>query len=165
MSSVYQGIYDTLSDLLIRAYDIRKEYAVTTEFSETLDTPVELYDKLKLCRNGLDRLEVILNDAIRLKARVDRLKIAKQGEVEDAEVKVVSTNSKAKDYQAAVDRKIEVNAKTISERRALRQVTEVSVEAQATVEVIRNMHRGLDAHRNGLNSGLRAITVISSLER
>lgn len=163
MGNPYQNILDTLSDSIVRAHHIRKGYM--SEDATGQETALEIYEKMRLYRNGLDQLELILNACIRLKAKVDVIKATKAGEVEDAEIKIVDTSAKAEKFQVARDRNIDINAKTIAERKALRQITEVAVEAQAAVDVVRNMHRGLDSAKRDLEVALRAITVITSLER
>ena len=163
MANPHQNILDLLADYITRAYAVRKEFL--GEELDANETVVELYDKMKQFRNGLDRLETILNDCLRLKAKVEIMKSVRQGEVEDAEVKVSQTSGKPDKYQAARDRNIDINAKTIVERKALRQISEVVIEAHATVEVVRNMHRGLDSHRRDIETALRAYSVASSLER
>lgn len=160
-----QKFYDILSDRLTNAYRVRKEFMVGETDLRFTDGPEELYDKLKRTRNGLDQLETLLNSAIMVKAEVERLRNKRLGDVEDAEVTVAESTRKGKDFQSARDRNIDVNMATISERRSLRQAEEVLIEARATVDVIRNMHRGLDSHRRDIETGLRALTMITTLER
>lgn len=163
MSNPHQNILDLSADLLTRAYEVHKEFAHDIPRYDDL---VNLYEELRLTRNGLDRLEVLLNDSIRLRARVENMKSVRQGNLEDAEIKVSTQQKSPKnEFQSARDAGVSLNAKTISERRDLRQITEAFTEVKATVDIIKNFHYAMNGRRRDLDAAMKISTFVSAYER
>lgn len=151
-------ILEKLSEHITTAYEIRR----TVSDHDMPDDPEGLYEWLKRVRAAQDRVEFLLADVLLIRSRVERLKGLTAAEVEDAEI---ANTGRANDYTSARDRGIEINTKTLTQRKAHRTTTDAMIEAQAAVEIVRTYHRGIDGTRRDIDTRLRAITVISSLER
>jgi hypothetical protein len=156
-------LLSALSDILIKSTEIRNSYMEDDSVVAEIEDVGNLYYKFKEFRNGIDRLEGLLNQAIRIKAKADNLYAESCYNIEDAEVELVG--KKTNDYQSSRDRNIEINAATITQRRASRKVEKLRTEARATVQVVGNHHRGLEGSRRDLEVRLRALSFISPLEK
>lgn len=161
-NQAYQNIIDVSADLITRAYAVRKEF---TGDDAKYDDLVALYEDLRLLRNGLDRLEVILSDSMRLKAKAEILKQRAVADVEDAEVEAIGQKNPKSDFQSARESGIMMNTKTLTQRKVLRQASEAFVEASSAVDIVRNFHRGLDGKRSDIIAAMRSITFLSSYEK
>lgn len=153
-----------LSDLLIQSTEIRNSYMQDDSVVAEIEDVGSLYKKFMEFRNGLDRLENLLNQAIRIKAKVDNMYAEACYNIEDAEVELVD-KKKSNDYQSSRDRSIEINAATITERRASRRLSKLLTEARATVQVISNHHKGLESSKRDLETRMRALSFISPYEK
>lgn len=162
MSNPYQTAIDAANEFIAQAYDVRKDFL---DDIPPHDDVVALYEELRRTRNGLDRLDVLLGNSIRLKAKAENLKAKCAGDVEDAEIEVSEQKSNKSDYQSARDSGVALNAKTIGQRRKLRQATEAYVEVLAAVDIIRGFYRNLDSRRLDLTSGLKIVSFISVYEK
>lgn len=162
MTDVFKNIADVAADLITQAYTIRKEFV--NDISSHNDI-VFLYEELRKTRNGLDRLEVLLSDSMRLKALAETQKNKATWDVEDAEIRVSEQKVPKADYQSARDAGVTLNAKTLTERKVLRKATEAFTEAQTAVDIIRNFHRGLDSRRRDIDLAMKATTFVSAYEK
>lgn len=149
-----------LNAVVTDAYEVRQTLTSDSYNGDT-ETPESLYDALKYTRHVTDRLEHGLVQALLLKARIDKLNASARADVEDAEVSVSLSRN---DFVSSRERNIEVNAKTMSQRRIVRQTTDLLTDATSVVESVRVMHRGADSHRREIDTRLRAITLKTSLE-
>ena len=159
----YSRFLKLIAEHLTRAEEVRKTLSLK-DFAVETDSPESLIGNLRRARAVVDNLEYILCAVLVLKTKADRFKAAASDAVEDAEVAVADPGTR-QDYVTARDRNIAVNAMTITQRRALRKATVLAVEAAAAVDIVRTMHRGADSHRRDIETRLRAVTLITTLER
>jgi len=152
-----------LTDNVSEAFEIRHTLSADS-YGKEIETPEALYDNLKSGRHVVDRLEYILVQTMLAKSRIDQMKAQCAAEVEDAEIDV-SAQRATNDFTSARDRGIEVNTKTITQRRKLRKITELALQASSVLEAIKTMHRGADSYRRDIDTRLRAITISTALER
>lgn len=156
-------LYSALSDIILKSTQIRNSYMGEDDVVAEIEDVESLYRKFVRFRNGLDQVEQLLNNAIRIKSKVDNMYAQSCYAIEDAEVELVT--KKTNDYQSSRDRNIEVNAATITQRRASRRLKDIQTEARATVQVVTNHHKGLESSKADLQTRLRALSFISSYEK
>jgi len=156
-------LLSALSDILIQSTEIRNSYLEDDSVVGEIEDVGDLYLRFKQFRNGLDRIENLLNQSIRIKAKADNMYAESCYDIEDAEVQLV--DKKTQDYQSSRDRSIEINAATITERRASRRLSKLLTEARATVQVISNHHKGLESSKRDLETRMRALSFISPYEK
>lgn len=131
--------------------------------SDTTETPLQdIYERLLTTRRYVDAIEHQLVLCVLARSRVDRLKILAEGEVEDAEI--AGAAGVRKDFESARDRGIEINSRTMEQRRALRRAQAASDEAFSVVRAVQEMHRGADSYRRELEVRIRTVTMLSSLD-
>ena len=152
-----------LTDNVTEAFEIRS-LLTADSYGKEIQTPESLYENLKSGSHVVDRLEHIFVQTMLAKSQIDRLKAQYAAEVEDAEI-AVSAQRGINDFTSARDRGIEVNSKTITQRRKLRKINDLALQASSVLEAIKTMHRGADSYRRDIDTRLRAITLSTSLER
>lgn len=153
---------DSLVASLEKAYGARQTLTGLAGTDSTTMSPEDLHQRLLASRKVVDVLENELVLAILAKSRVDRLRSSAEADVEDAEIANAGTKD---DYMSSRDRAIDINSRTLQQRRAARQSAALAVEAQATVRALQEMHRGADGYRREIDTRIRALNLTTSLER
>lgn len=153
----------SLVELLEKSFDVRQSLTrLATQDSSTV-SPEDLHERLLASRKVVDVLENELVLAILAKSRVDRLKAQCDADVEDAEI--ANAGPTKGEYVTARDRSIDINTRTLTQRRKARLSASLAQEAQATVRAIQEMHRGADGYRREIDTRIRAINLTTALER
>jgi hypothetical protein len=121
-------------------------------------------------RSRLDRLEGVLQRAVRLRALVHRMSATTRMVADEAWDRA-SVNSRApsvrrgEEFTGPRERYADNNLATLQEARAAKAGERMAAQADAAVEVIRLAHRGLDGVRQDLIAWLRTLQFESHLER
>jgi len=132
--------------------------------------PAYLAVDLREVRGRQDRIEELLRNAVRLRARVQRAAQLTQHRLDDATDQALHTNRTASvtplgEYSSARERTAEANLATIDLRVAARDAHQLAHRCDETVDVLRLTHRGLDGVRQDIHALLRASAFESHLER
>jgi hypothetical protein len=134
-----------------------------------LRSPHELLDALYDVRVRLDRVEQILSQAQRLRARARDAAASAEALAEEAWDRAAqqARNSPVSrdDYSSARERAAEANLAVLTERRTARAASALASYVDNQVDVLRTANRGLDGLRHDLLAALRAFQIESSLER
>lgn len=162
-SEIEDKYLHAIAEKLTLAHETRQTLLIL-DTNNTTESPETLMDAIRKCRLATDTLEGVLIDMLLIKKQTDKLKSRALATVEDAEITTMQ-NYKPTEYSGARERGIDINSRTLAERRTLRKATDLAQEASTAVEIIRTMHRGVDGHRSDLNLRLRALTLTTSLER
>lgn len=161
------ALSETLDELIEEARTLR---AGIGAMPGTEAAPVDVHEYLLDARRRLDRVEQILSSAIRVRARVRRAHAEASAEVEDAWDEAItrirsSPVRRNDEYSSAKERAAEANLHTIAVRRAARLTADALSRAEEAVEVLRLLHKGLDAARYDALVLLRLVQFESHLER
>lgn len=162
-NSHHATYYTLIAEKLTLAHETRT-ILLTLDSLNTSESPEAIISVLRKCRLATDTLEGIMTDLLLIKTRAEQLKSRAIAAVEDAEIETMKTY-KPSDFSGARERGIDINARTLAERRTLRKATDLAQEAAMAVDIVRTMHRGADGHRTDLNLRLRALTLTTTLER
>ena len=165
-SSLVEGdaLRSSLVASLEKSFRARQGLSRMAEEDSTTMSPEDLHLRLLASRKVVDVLENELVLAILAKSRVDRLRASAEADVEDAEIANAGASTKS-EYATARDRAIDINTRTITQRRAARIASDLAIEASATVRAIQDMHRGADGYRRELDTRIRAVSLTTALER
>lgn len=131
------------------------------------DSPAELHQSLLHVRSNLDRLERILADLMRMRARVANLEADHQAAFDDAWNKAVGSASLGRGFDdpAPRERYAAYSDKTTTEQFELRRTQRAVRDIQVVLEIVRTYHRGLDSLRRDIGTRMSILTFESSLER
>lgn len=153
----------SLVEALEKSFNVRQSLKGLAAQDTATVSPEDLHERLLASRKVVDVLENELVRAILAKSRVDRLKAQCDADVEDAEI--ANAGPSKGDYVTARDRSIDINTRTLQQRRGARVAATLATEAQATVRAIQEMHRGADGYRREIDTRIRSINLTTSLER
>ncbi len=154
-----------LDDAVTEAIKLRADAGL----AGTLD-PVELSATLRDVRGRQDRIEELLRNTMRLRARIQRAAQLKQHALDDATDTALHERRGAAvtpggEFSSARERTAEANLVTIDLRFAARDAQQLAHRCDEAVEVLRLTHRGLDGVRQDVHALLRATAFESHLER
>lgn len=121
-------------------------------------------------RQRLDRVDTLLSNTIRLRARAYRMLATVKAEAEDAwdaaaMKRRAAPVQRGDEFYSAREREAEANLATLDKRIGVRKATEVAHLCDEAHDVIRIHHRGLDRVRADVLALLRAAQFESHLER
>jgi hypothetical protein len=147
---------------------VREATRLRTEVSESVPgagaDPEGLHDFLRLCRAKVDRLEAILGELTLHRGRLEKAVYQHKGSIEDAEVAALP-KMKPGDYTSAKERTVEFTLHSLDERREARKAETLLIDARTAHEYVRLLYWGVDNTRKETETRLRAITLVTSLER
>lgn len=155
-----------LSDLVREALELRGGVSLPGPQAGPSDVIKSMSDT----RRALDRVEFLLNQGVRAKARVSRLNasaVAAFDDAWDSASKGTRGNllaNRGGDYSGPRERYAEANLAAFNELRDKRQAERMLSVAVEVETVLRNCHRGLDSLRADHHALLRAFNVQSVLE-
>lgn len=150
------------------AETLREAAALRAEVTESIpgDTdPEGLYEFLRLCRARVDRLEAILGQVTLYKGKMEKAVHQRAGAIEDAEVAAYQGGLRSSEYTSAKERTVEFALHSLDERREARRAEEALIDAKTAYEYVRLLYWGVDSTRKETETRLRAITLVTSLER
>lgn len=154
-----------LDELVVEAVKLRFDVGL----SGAAPTPAQLLDSLYDIRGRLDRVEEILTQALRLRARVRAAATSAEALAEEAWDRAAQRGRQQPiardDYSSGRERTAEANLATLDQRRAARTAAELAAYVDAQVDTLRTLHRGLDGVRHDLLAVIRALAFESHLER
>lgn len=153
---------EALRAAITEAARLRKEVSEGVPGAGT--DPEGLYDFLRLCRAKEDRLEAILGELTLYRGKVEKAKSKQDFAVEEAEVAAVP-KIKPGDYTTAKERSVEFMLHSLDARRVQRQTEQLMIDAKTAHEYVRLLYWGVDGTRKETETRLRAITLVTSLER
>lgn len=163
-------IASTLEAYLTEALELR----VVTDLPDPGSDPKHVLESLVHTRGRLDRVEELLQRALRLRHRVQRSVAVVRAVHDDARDAVLTNARKQRggpvtrdndQYTSAQERAAEANLATVEHRRSLRQAEEVASHCDEAVEILRLTHRGLEGIRVDHLTVLRAVQFESTLDR
>lgn len=158
------ALHQTLMTSLETSFRARQSLkALAAEDSATV-SPQDLHERLLATRRVVDVLEYELVSVIMARSRIEALRAHHEETVEEAEV----TNAPAEtrgEYMSARDRSIDINTRTISQRRSLRVFNRLAEEAKDSVRAVQEMHRGADGYRREIDTRIRALNLTTMMER
>lgn len=156
------AIHAVTADLLNKAAGLR---AVNQPQERAI--PHVLHDTLVYVRANLDRLEVVLGQAMDLK-HATAMEARRQEQAEqdawDDEADKARKQGRG-EYEGAQERYAYWRLKTRDQRALARQAREEADVAADCEAKVRLMYRGLDSARQDLHARLRAVAFESALER
>ena len=146
--------------------------ALATEAKELRESVVEpkqtdsvstMHASLLAARRALDRLEAIVADVGRLRARA-RARVAEaKDEFDEATIQAMQ-KSKIGEYSSAEERRMTYKAASFDQFRALRQAEKQEALISEVYDYCYMRYRGLDGARKDLDTRIRLITLQTSLE-
>jgi len=133
-------------------------------------TPSEVLAGLQDIRRRIDRVEELLSQVMRARARAQRAATLAQAEADDAWDEAIRRVRSAPlqaggEYSSARERHAEANLAILDRRHAARRAAELAHQCDEATDVIRLAHRGLDGVRQDCLAILRALAFESHLER
>lgn len=127
--------------------------------------PEALHEFLIRCRQAEDRVEEVLAQMIVFRGKVENAVRERRGSVEDGEVTALKTKVGSGDYTSAKERSVEFRLHTLDETRKLRAAEALLTDVKTAYEYVRTLYFGIDGTRKETDTRLRAITLVSALER
>lgn len=132
--------------------------------------PAELQRHLLDARGRQDRVEELLRNALRIRARAQRANHAATAQADDAFDEAIHRQRCAPvqsggEFTSARERAAEANLATMDLRRTARTTAELTHVCEEAVEVIRSAYWGLSGVREDLRVLLRSTAFESHLER
>lgn len=158
-----------LHDWLEEALEIRGSMDIAP-YSDIM-APHQVTEQLTDVRWRLDRVETLLIKAMRAKAALTRALRVAQEDLQIAwDTHVTDRNPSRRavltqEYVTGKEKFAEANLATLELRKAERKSLDILSHAEETLDVIRQVHRGLESVRQDLLAQVRAIQVETQLER
>lgn len=174
MSATDDKQREAIKDWIEEAVDLRygriKGIPDLAPYSDLL-APFQVTEQLTFIRQRLDRLEELLVNSVRARASLKRAYQQTKDELQLAwDTHVTSTSAVRRpvltqEYVTGKEKFAEANLATLELQRTERKAREVLSFAEEAVDVIKQLHYGLDGIRHDLLSQVKAMQVESHLER
>lgn len=155
---------EELKELSERELADMRELRVEMPALEADAGPGDLVDALALARRVMDRLEVSLTQMMRLHAGLRSVLDAVRHSSEDAEMDAVRTTRHG-EFVSARERMLTLRMATLDEVRKVRLVEKTERLIFSRLETARIVYRGAENDRRDLDTRLRALTLVTQMER
>lgn len=147
-------------ELLVGASEMRSNMPAL----EASAGPADLVEALAAARRVMDSLEGSLTSLMQIHLMARHLLDLVRGDLEDAEMDAVRTVRHG-EYVSARERQLTLKMSAIEEVQKERSAARSERVVYSRLEIMRILYRGAENDRRDLDSRLRALTLITNLER
>lgn len=154
-------LLDAVPDILVKMLEGISEASslvVDLGLPDISETPADLHVRLLTTRAAMTRVSDLCNQIVRLRSRIKQVVIDREGELEDAEATVLSTDNKkafVEEFSSAKERNAKLAAKTLNERMRLRSVKKVMADIEGCYEYAKNKLWEFDRSVRDIDTRLR----------
>lgn len=160
LAQLHKDLPPKLSAMLEEAAGLRQ----MVRGGDIKESPTDLHNRLLDCRAALDRVEEILTDLSRLKAKTAQAVSERQDLYDDRYAQVATAPSGHAEYSTGKEREAKYSLSLMDEQLNLRKAVRMDSELGAAVDYVKTLYWGLNGVRNDLDSRIRLIVLEGQLE-
>lgn len=158
-SSLWDELDPKLASLVVEARELREAVSQSKE----TDSVSTMHANLLAGRRSLDRLEAIVAEVGRLRARA-KISVSDAKDAYEEAMIAVMQKTRIGEYTSADERRMTYKAACFDEYRTLRKAEKYEAAIAEVYDYCLMRYRGLDSSRKDLDTRIRLISLQSALE-